>query len=300
MNTAFSAALNAPSEASLKYLSEVGSVGRASGVWTGFIQNVLVALAVFLFTQLWARKENHQRIREALFDMKSEIVHNSALIEDADRNLELMPSLDIEPGYQYVPDLQTQSLQRNLVLLAQQDEKYSDNLVQYYSFVDSLKDVAEKNLTGIAETDQLIQQSESILQIQITRRDNFMINEDKIDKRYPSLLNDTTRSVQAISRTIDQLNRNKLKMQENIRTIFRSDLKVASADAKLALASIAVMNVQLDLRDDRLYVYMGYLLAVFLFTAFVPLALRTDKKKALMKNGAKAKEIVREDNASEI
>jgi hypothetical protein len=138
-----------------------GSVAQESGVWRGFIQNVLVALSVFLLTQLWAKKENNQRIREALFDMRTEIIHNGALVGDAANDLEHLKSFQIRPGYPFLSGLQVQSIQRNLALLAQQNEKYSENLVKYYSDVDALKKVAEEQFAELGYTNQQIQEAQS-------------------------------------------------------------------------------------------------------------------------------------------
>jgi hypothetical protein len=273
-------------EPSQKALINESNGGKREGVWTGFIQNVLVALVVFSFTQLWTEKENNQRIREALFDMKSEIVHNNVLVEDEEQRLERVPIVLLGPEHTFIEGLQTQSLQRNLIFIAEQDEKYSDNLVKYYSDVDDMKKAGNDELAEIGFINQQIQNSESQLNTLAGRRDNFIINEDRIQKNYPSLLKDTERAVETTSRNINKIKRSQQAWQESLRKSLLSHLKLASSEEKVALADIDIIYSGLNLSDDHLYGYMGYLLFFFLAIAFVPAAMRADKK-ALQKRKAK-------------
>ncbi len=251
-------------------------------MWSGFVQNILVALSVFLFTQLWTKKQDNQHVREALFDIKSEIVHNGVLINDAKQTLERMQSSRIGPGYTFVQGLQTQSVQRNLILIGQQNQKDSESLVKYYSDLDGLKIFGEEEVGDVGITDQEIQDSETRLNNLIARHDNFLINQDRIGTSYPSLLSQTERAVEITARNIDKMKRLRTKIQENIRKMLLSRLQLASSEQTVALASIAVIYADLDVRDDYLYKYMAYLLLAFLITAFIPAG-----KKSLLKRGAK-------------
>jgi hypothetical protein len=256
----------------------MGSVERGSGVWGSFIQNVFVALTVFLFTQLWARKEVNQHIREALFDVKSEILHNGVLVSDVMQDLKRFQSFQIEPGYPFAEGLQTQSLQRNLVVISQQKEQYSENLVTYYFNVDELKKLGKEELAEIDFENQRVKDSEAALDTLIARRDSFIVNEDKLEKHYPSLLKDTINAVEASSRNINKMKQNVIKMQEAVRESLISQLNFASSEQDLALASIAAINADLNVRDDRLYGYMTFLLVAFLVSGFLPSAIQAEKR----------------------
>lgn len=271
-------------------------MGRGSGMWSGFIQSLLVALAVFSFTQLWTRKENNQQIREALFDMRSEIIHNDALIADGTQNLEQLQDFQIGPEYPFAEGLQTQSLQRNLVLVAQQDVKLSDNLVKYYSDLDALKIDGERQLAELAAVDREVQYSKSLLSSEMERRDNFMINQDKIQSRYPMLLNDAQRTLEALSRTNSALMRNQQKIQAIAKERLLGRLKEVSGEQKVALDTIDVMDANLNIRDVHLYGYMAYLLLFFLFISLIPSAMGADKEKWLAKRGVEVGESITDES----
>jgi len=253
-------------------------MAKRSDLWSGVAQNLLVALIVFLFAQLWTRKEKIDSVRDGLFDVKSEVTHNGVLISDASTNLQQIPSLEIRSGHTLVEGLETQSIQRNLPLLAQQNETYSNELVKYYADIDALKRSGQDELATLDSLDRQIQDYDTRVRAMLVRRDTFLVNEDRIQSRHPTLLADTERNIAVSSRDLQIMQNNLLKTRDSEKKMLLMRLKMAANEQALALATISVIYADLDIRELRAYRWIAYLFVGFIFSAFIPMIVRDRKK----------------------
>lgn len=244
---------------------------------SGFVQGVAVGLTLFVFTQIWTQNQSVQKIREAVFEIKAEVVQDNEILKSANEEIQSSKGLARPTKSVLFGNLSSQAFQRNFVLLAGEDDLSVQSILKYHSQIAVLRTTEDRLQLQNERMQQNVEDVGKRIDQLVDHRDFLIVNEEKLT-RYPNLLPETQRVVKQMSRIHQELEKNRAMAQTSWDNLLKGNIELAILRSKLALTAIDVIVASSQARQRRIDSRLWTLLFILVTIALSPVIIRVFRR----------------------
>jgi len=245
------------------------------GSWQGYIRGILAGLAVLSLSQLWLQKEKWDNLQAALFDIKSEMSRNRALLESAKGQTRERAALSAKDGQGLSDNLSTEALRRHRILLAAEDPKYTDILIAYDAEIGALRSREAEGMAYRRKVEQDWKQYDEEIETLVRHRDFLIVNSDKLSS-YPDLLKSVQDRVAGLSKNYRLIKENEEEAMSEQHKILLLQIDIVLARERMADAVLAAFRSSANFRKTLLWTAMAAVVIILLGYGVLPIR-RTTK-----------------------